>query len=180
VFTFAAVLGYLVLMTVIRRLQRTSSVTQLGWDDAVVTAVRAPLQLGYWLAVLMVAWQWLVVVQFDIVTDWADWIPQTAFLFVGAWTLHRLIIGFEAELIRSKGAALDSTAIASIHAVAKLTRVILWVLVILTALQGVGVSVSGLLAFGGIGGIAVGLRRKICCLTFWWHEYLPRSAFCCW
>ena len=160
VFASAAAVGYIVLISVIRRLQHTSSATRLGWDDVVVTAVRAPLQLGYWLAVLMIAWQWLVVVQFDIATDWADWIPQTTLLFVGAWTLHRLIIGFEAELIRSKGAALDSTAIASIHAVAKLTRVILWILVILTALQGVGVSVSGLLAFGGIGGIAVGFAAK--------------------
>ncbi|MEP1593756.1 MAG: mechanosensitive ion channel family protein, partial [Halieaceae bacterium] len=39
-------------------------------------------------------------------------------------------------------------------------RVTLWVLTSLMVLQSLGVSVSGLLAFGGIGGIAVGFAAK--------------------
>jgi MscS family membrane protein len=55
---------------------------------------------------------------------------------------------------------LDSTGVATVHAIAKLARVALWIIVALTVLQALGVSVSGLLAFGGIGGIAVGFAAK--------------------
>jgi MscS family membrane protein len=45
-------------------------------------------------------------------------------------------------------------------AVAKLLRLIVFILAGLTVLQSSGVSISGILAFGGIGGIAVGFAAK--------------------
>ena len=42
-----------------------------------------------------------------------------------------------------------------------------WVLSALMVLQSLGVSVSGLLAFGGIGGIAVGFAAKDMLANFW-------------
>jgi len=47
-----------------------------------------------------------------------------------------------------------------VRAVSKLVRIILWVVAGLMVLQSVGVSISGLLAFGGIGGIAIGFAAK--------------------
>ena len=49
---------------------------------------------------------------------------------------------------------------ATVRAVSKLVRITLWVVAGLMVLQSVGVSISGLLAFGGIGGIAVGFAAK--------------------
>jgi len=44
--------------------------------------------------------------------------------------------------------------------VIQLSRICLWVIAGLGVLQSIGVSISGLLAFGGIGGIAVGFAAK--------------------
>ena len=55
---------------------------------------------------------------------------------------------------------LESSARATISAVARLSRIVLWVVAGIMILQSLGVSVSGLLAFGGVGGIAVGFAAR--------------------
>jgi MscS family membrane protein len=47
-----------------------------------------------------------------------------------------------------------------VRATAKLARITLWMVASLLVLQSIGVTISGLLAFGGIGGIAVGFAAK--------------------
>jgi len=56
--------------------------------------------------------------------------------------------------------ALESSDRATISAVARLSRIVLWVIAGIMILQSLGVSVSGLLAFGGVGGIAVGFAAR--------------------
>ena len=74
--------------------------------------------------------------------------------------MHRLIAGAEEELLREDRGRTESTDKATVRATAKLARIVLWVVAGLMILQSVGVSISGLLAFGGIGGIAVGFAAK--------------------
>ena len=80
-------------------------------------------------------------------------------LLVG-WLLHRVSTGIERELLSEHRGPRDSDDRATISAVARLARITVWVLSALMVLQSLGVSVSGLLAFGGIGGIAVGFAAK--------------------
>jgi MscS family membrane protein len=80
-------------------------------------------------------------------------------LLVG-WLLHRVSTGIEKELLSEHRGPRDSDDRATISAVARLARITVWVLSALMVLQSLGVSVSGLLAFGGIGGIAVGFAAK--------------------
>lgn len=61
---------------------------------------------------------------------------------------------------RSSLRGAGSTDQATIRAMAKLARIALWIVAGLMILQTIGVSISGLLAFGGIGGIAVGFAAK--------------------
>ena len=71
-----------------------------------------------------------------------------------------LIAGAEDELLREDRGRTESADKATVRATAKLVRIVLWVVAGLMILQSVGVSISGLLAFGGIGGIAVGFAAK--------------------
>ena len=84
----------------------------------------------------------------------------TAIVLVLAWFLNRLIAGSEEELLREDRGRTESADKATVRATAKLARIVLWVTAGLMILQSVGVSISGLLAFGGIGGIAVGFAAK--------------------
>jgi len=159
-FATLALFGYLILSVVLGRLAATSQATRLGWDDVIVNAISPPVRVAYLGLVVFFAWQWVPKQWLPFAQEWLAWSPQLALILIIAWALHRLIVGVEAEYVRVKAEALDSTSVATIHAIAKLTRVTLWILVALTALQALGVSVSGLLAFGGIGGIAVGFAAK--------------------
>ncbi len=80
-------------------------------------------------------------------------------VIVIAWAGLRLIKVMEDWVTGVTGSRqrLDRT---SADAIAKLMRLILFVLVGLTLLQSAGVSISGILAFGGVGGIAVGFAAR--------------------
>ncbi len=80
-------------------------------------------------------------------------------VIVIAWAGLRLIKVLEDWVTGVTGSRqrLDRT---SADAISKLMRLILFVLVGLTLLQSAGVSISGILAFGGVGGIAVGFAAR--------------------
>ena len=85
---------------------------------------------------------------------------DTALLVLFGWLAHRLSHGIEEELLAEHRGALVSSDRATISAVARLSRIALWVIAGIMILQSLGVSVSGLLAFGGVGGIAVGFAAR--------------------
>ena len=87
-------------------------------------------------------------------------LADTLLILLVGWLLHRVSTGIEKELLSEHRGPRDSDDRATISAVARLARITVWVLSALMVLQSVGVSVSGLLAFGGIGGIAVGFAAK--------------------
>ena len=150
---------HLLLGAMLRRLHRVARASAQRWDDVLITAVEFPLRFVLWVGVLYVALeiypvagnlQRLLVQAYD-----------TALVFLLAWFLHRLIAGVESELLDEAHVGSRSSADrATVRAVAKLARIALWVIAGLMVLQSIGVSVSGLLAFGGIGGIAVGFAAK--------------------
>jgi MscS family membrane protein len=87
-------------------------------------------------------------------------LSDTALLLLFGWLAHRLSRGIEEELLGEHRGALASSDRATINAVARLSRIVLWVVAGIMILQSLGVSVSGLLAFGGVGGIAVGFAAR--------------------
>ncbi|PLW69490.1 mechanosensitive ion channel family protein [Pseudohalioglobus lutimaris] len=154
----AAVIAHLVLGYLVRRLHDAVQTNSYNWDDVVVTALARPLRVVLWVVVAYVA------INLYVVGDsWQTYLSttyDTLLVMVLAWILHRLIGGAEQELLSSRYGDSGSNDKATVHAVAQLLRVAMWVIAGLMILQSVGVSVSGLLAFGGIGGIAVGFAAK--------------------
>ena len=76
------------------------------------------------------------------------------------WFLSRFIDNVQASVLRlrqTRGEPVDKT---TVDAIAKLLRISVIITSVLVALQTLGISISGVLAFGGIGGIAVGFAAK--------------------
>lgn len=144
----------------LRHVEKLVSRTSTVWDDALVKAARKPLTLILWVAGVAYA---LGVINghralpfFDIVMPLRD----TLVIVALAWFLIRLIgNGSRALLARrdADGAPVDRT---TVDAMSKLGRVSVLVVAGLLILQNLGYSISGVLAFGGIGGIAVGFAAK--------------------
>jgi MscS family membrane protein len=154
----AGAIAHIVLGFVVRRLHRVARASSQNWDDIFVTALETPVRVVLWVIVahlLLRAYPVAPVLHAQFLQAY-----DTALVCLLAWFLHRLIGGVQEELLREERGHTASTDKATVRATAKLARITLWVLTALMVLQSLGVSISGLLAFGGIGGIAVGFAAK--------------------
>lgn len=153
-----AALGHLVMELLLRYFQHVARRTEHEWDDALVTSLSAPLKLAWWLLVLATMFALMPFVAG--IREVALTGVQGLLVLLVPWFLHRLIAAGEQQLIATRFADGTSVDKATVHSTARLLRVALWLITALMVLQTLGVSVSGLLAFGGIGGIAVGFAAK--------------------
>jgi MscS family membrane protein len=161
---FLVVFGVLLLNFLLRRmldrLHRKLNQTRTPWDDALIDAARRPLAWVVWVVGLAFA--------VEIVRDVSD---LAIFEMVGpmrdvgvvaciAWFMIRFISRAEQNLVQARsegGKAYDRT---TMDAIAKLLRASVVITAALVTMQTLGFSISGVLAFGGIGGIAVGFAAK--------------------
>ena len=151
-------LGF-VLNRMIDKLEVQAAKTKTVWDDALIEACRRP---AIWLI-------WILGVNFAAgiaaqkmdspLQALIDPINRLALIFLGTIFLTNFIKRAERNLIHPDYIAkpLDAT---TVRAVGKLLRASVIITGVLIAMQLFGYSISGLLAFGGIGGIAVGFAAK--------------------
>ena len=150
--------AHLLIAVFVRRLRRLAAGSEMRWDDVLMTALEAPLRVIVWVFVV-----YLALDAFPATHNLQAFLLQavgTAVVLILAWFVHRLIHGVEAEMLVADRGRTGSNDRATITATAKLLRVSLWIVAGLMLLQSMGLSISGLLAFGGIGGIAVGFAAK--------------------
>lgn len=150
-----------IMMRVIDVLDRLINKTETLWDDALLEAARIPLRLVFWVMGLSVSVELLQAVteQANELFDLAPKVRQIAFIVIIAMFLNRFISYTEKNLIdpsRMRKPMDQSTA----AAIAKLLRVSVIITALLIVLQTLGYSISGVLAFGGIGGMAVAFAAK--------------------
>ncbi|MES2919548.1 MAG: mechanosensitive ion channel domain-containing protein [Pseudomonadota bacterium] len=138
-----------------RHLERTPTL----WDDAAFIAARKPLQVLVWVLGLNIASHLIVNATDSEVFRHADRVREVLLILILGWFLLRLVREAERAMlgIPSAEGRLDAT---SARAIAKLLRIAILITAALMLLQKLGYSISGVLAFGGIGGIAVGFAAK--------------------
>ncbi|EAQ97881.1 mechanosensitive ion channel family protein [Congregibacter litoralis] len=153
-----ALVGQWIIGALFRRLHRFAEESEQQWDDALVLALVSPAKLAWWLLLLTLLFALLP--SLASIRTVALTALNASLVLLVPWFLHRLIANVEEQVIVAKfsdGASVDK---ATVRSTARLLRVALWLVTALMLLQTLGVSVSGLLAFGGIGGIAVGFAAK--------------------
>ncbi|MBT4493064.1 MAG: mechanosensitive ion channel family protein [Gammaproteobacteria bacterium] len=136
------------------QLEKQTSRTDTVWDDALVRSARKPLAWLIW--ALGVAWAAEIVAAGteSVLSAMIDPTRFVAVVGLLAYFLYRFVSEAEHVFIR------NGADITTANAVAKLLRVSVIITATLMVLQTLGVSISGVLAFGGIGGIAVGFAAK--------------------
>lgn len=136
----------------VKQLKRTKN----DWDDALVLAISYPVTLLIWGAGGWIILQYLL--GFQIKGELRD----VFLVMVVSWCAVRFIHQAEKNLIvsnldRSHDKKVDKS---TIEAISKLLRMSVSITTILLILQNLGVSIGAVLAFGGIGGIAIGFAAK--------------------
>ncbi len=154
----ALILGY-VLNKIILLLQKKVKNTRSVWDDALLEACRKPLVWMVWIVGINFA---AGIVARLLDSPWGDLVEpinRLAVVFLLALFLVNLVQRAERNLTHSEYVAepMDPT---TVHAIGKLVRIAVVITATLIALQTMGYSVSGVLAFGGIGGLALGFAAK--------------------
>ena len=152
--TLNFVIGRL-LLRIDDKLQRTRT----PWDNMIVEAAMPPLRLFIWLIGLSIAAQISENQLDEEFTAIVVKIRQIGVIAIIAWFLLRCVKGIETTLIsgRASNKPVDYT---TASAISKLLRAAVIITAALVILQNLGYSISGVLAFGGIGGIAVGFAAK--------------------
>lgn len=137
------------------RLQKTTNL----WDDAVMEAARQPLRWMVWVVGLSIAIEIIENSSAATIFEGIQPFREMAVIAIITWFVVRFIRQAELHLIDPQRMAkpLDET---TASALGKLLRASVVVTSLLVILQSLGYSISGLLAFGGIGGIAIGFAAK--------------------
>jgi len=150
--------GHFLITRLVKQLHRVAEHSKTRWDNVLADAIVRPSEWAMWLVIAYLSLGLL-----GGADQFRDLLRQAAdtglILFLG-WVAQRALAGIETELLAEHRGKRQSDERATIRATVRLARISLWIILALMILQSLGVSVSGLLAFGGIGGIAVGFAAR--------------------
>ena len=162
---FIVVLAVVVFNFLVRKFLKKLSLklekTKNPWDDALIKAVGKPLNWLTWLVGLTYAAEVAQDPQNPIQLFEKVWVLRNvgAILLI-TWFMIRLVREIEKNLLEKKTAKGEKLDASTVDAISKLIRLAIIITSVLVTLQTLGISVSGILAFGGIGGIAIGFAAK--------------------
>ena len=145
-----------------KRLEKTANI----WDDALLDAAKRPLS---WL-ILVFGLLWAV----GLIDDYVDTgffstenlavVRQISLIGLVAWFLIRLIdraeLRIRQTLLSSENSVQSKIDPTTLMALAKLVRLSVIISAALILMPTLGIEVKALLAFGGVGGIAVGFAAQ--------------------
>lgn len=166
VHAFGIILGALLIDLLYRkamnRLERLADRSNTLWDDALVHAGKRPISLLIYGQGLLTAARVLEPHTEAIVfsPDLLSLAQQLLLVITVTWLLFRMVGGFEQAYVHHKREADESYDITTISVLGRIVRIAVVVTAVLTALAILEIPISGLLAAGGVGGIAIGLAAR--------------------
>jgi len=144
----------------IAKLAVRASKTSNPWDDALVGALRT--RVNYLILVVGISFAFGITNQGNAngLDELVATVRYVLIVIILSWGLTVFITGVQQASIQlavEKGTGADAT---TMRAIGKLLRTAVMITTVLVIMQTLGFSISGVLAFGGIGGIAIGFAAK--------------------
>ncbi|MCK7597319.1 mechanosensitive ion channel family protein [Microbulbifer sp. CAU 1566] len=149
-----------VLSLFVNRLRERAARTVNPWDDALVNSINPPASILIWLLGLSLAAARAGASTDAEVLTWLAGKPRAiGFVVVITWFALRFAKEVELNLAdpRFVRKPIDTT---TVRAIGKLIRASIMITAAMVIMQRLGYSVSGVLAMGGIGGLAIGFAAK--------------------
>ncbi len=159
IFVFALLLFSWLVNLLLKALVKKADTTKMIWDELILNSIKPPIRLLIW----VVGISYIAESAWKTFSD-IDLAPKISMLFIIyslAWFVIRLLNGMDRNIVRQgrdyEGKLLDAS---SARAINKLLRISVIITAVLLAMQTMGYNLSGVLAFGGVGGLIVGLAAK--------------------
>ena len=156
----ATVLANIVSHFLLRHAEKVTRLTAGFWDDALVQAARRPVPIAIWLVGIALAAEITGRQSGAAIFDVVPHVRHIGVVVCLAWFVLRFISTVTDYIVASyetKGEEVDRTTIDALSKLARFTVIITATLVVM---QTLGYSVAGILAAGGIGGLALGFAAK--------------------
>lgn len=164
-YVFPVVLAVLVCNVVLRRVlehyARHAGTPGLDWQAACLEAINPPLRGVIWVIGLTIAVE--ILTRGEDLSLLSKLFPPArdlAAIALVAWALLRMTSMVEHGVLaraRAEGRTVDPTAA---DAIGKLVRAAILITAVLVSMQALGFSIAGLVALGGVGGIAIGFAAQ--------------------
>jgi len=143
------------------RLETKFKKTSNPWDDLLVVAARRPISLLIWLLGILFAAEIVDHHSSAAIFAFIDPAREVGVVSILVFFLLSLTRGMETVLIEKQAADGERDFDKhTVEAIGKLIRISVFITGGLVLLQTLGYSISGILALGGVGGIAVGFAAK--------------------
>ncbi|NOY16005.1 MAG: mechanosensitive ion channel family protein [Gammaproteobacteria bacterium] len=144
----------------VKKLLTRTEKTKNPWDDALVISIRKPLSLLIWVLGITFAADIIQGHTDATIFDAVPLVRNVGIISSIIWFMLRLVRQIEQNSICGRSDEDDAIDATTVIAIAKLVRLSVIITGALVILQTLGISISGALAFGGIGGIAIGFAAK--------------------
>lgn len=141
------------------KLEQAALKSKTLWDDALMCSSRKPAKWLVWLLGLSSAAQIAGEQSTSVILNSVEHFRYLGAIVIVTWFLIRVISRVEANFADPEYCQKPMDVTTAV-AVGKLLRITVFITSLLIILQYFEVQVSGILAFGGIGGIAVGFAAK--------------------
>jgi len=145
---------------VLKRLARRAHDTENVLDDVILEAMTGPSRMVVWVVGISFAAAIVGARTEAVIFSAVTMLRNVGVILSLMWFAVRFIRGYEQRYVEiriKRGEEVDLTLVAG---VGKLLRAAIFITTGLIILQTMGINVAGLLAFGGVGGIAVGLAAR--------------------
>ena len=135
--------------------------THLTWDSALLKSLIRPLKIIIWVLGLTFSVQLLAFhFEKDSLVDLFKPFRNFSFVVVGLWFTLRFIKNMETDYTREQRSNKKRYDKTTVRAICQISRVAAVLIAVLVYLQTRNVNISAVLAFGGAGGLIVGLAAK--------------------
>lgn len=145
------------------RVQRHVEASRNLWDDAVIFSARKPTGWAIWLVGISIACETILDATGAELFTFVPTLREAGIIVLMAWFVSRLVGEVQKNVLRNEEEA-DQTEgrwdETTANMVGKIIRASIFITAFLIVLQTFGFSIEGALAFGGIGGIAVGFAAR--------------------
>ncbi len=156
----ATIAAHFIAQRVLQRAEAIASHTENIWDDSLIAAARKPLPVVIWLAGIFFALHLLHRQTGEQLLEDIAPARSIGVVICVAWFLLRLIRDYARNLVDTRAKAGTPVDRTTVDGLSKMSRIVVIVVAGLAIVQTLGFSISGVLAFGGMGGIAVGFAAK--------------------
>ena len=156
---FLTLFANYVIRKVFDRLALELKKTKNLWDDALLASGRKPARYLMWLIGIALAMKIIERHESSDFFQFVDPLFDLSLIVLIAWFSNNFIREAENNLL-TPGYTREPMDETTVTAIGRLLRVSVNITTVLIILQTFGYSISGVLAFGGIGGIAVGFAAK--------------------